>query len=36
MVGDNKAKQIISMELMASLAPARDKVEAGAVVKADQ
>ena len=36
MVGDNKAKNKVSMKLMASLAPARAEVEAGVVAKADQ
>jgi hypothetical protein len=39
MVGENKnkkAKEKVSMKLMASLAPARSVVEAGAVAKADQ
>ena len=35
MIGD-KAKKRVSMELMASLAPARAEVEAGVVAKADQ
>ena len=39
MVGDNNNKKVnkkVSMKLMASLAPARAEVEAGAVAKPDQ